>query len=238
MKKADCFDFDKYREYLKFLEECKTKNYDSKLVLHKHHIIPKHICADELLLNSDENIVKLSVEDHAKAHLLFAEMYEVGTYEHSSNLRSARIIGKKSIRDVDTLEKISKTYVGDKNPFYGKTHSEEVRKVLSEKSNLHRVGKTYEEIYGKERADEEKRKRAKKTRTDDEYKEAGKNISKSLKGKYLGDNNPLAQPYLVDGVYFGSKRSVQEYYGNCFITIKKYHKVEKIDRKRKHEYID
>jgi hypothetical protein len=236
MKNANSFNVDKYNKYLEFINECKTKNYDSKLVLHKHHIIPKHICADELLLNSDENIVKLSVEDHANAHLLFAEMYEVGTYEHSSNLRSARIIGKKSIRDVDTLEKISKTYVGDKNPFYGKTHTEETRKKLSMISPKYRAGKTYEEIYGKERADEEKLKRAKKTRTDDEYKEAGKNISKKLKGMHSGDKNPFAQPYLVDGVYFGSKKSVELHYNKKLVTIKKYHNVEKIDRKKKHEY--
>lgn len=236
MKNADFFDFDKYREYLKFLEECKRKKYDDGLVLHSHHIIPKHMCEDMDLVDSKKNIVKLSVEDHVKAHLLLAEMYEVGTYEYNSNLRSARIISNKSIRNTDTLKKITNTYVGENNPFYGKTHSEEVRKILSEKSNLRRVGKGYDEIYG-ERAEEERLKRKKKTRTDAEYSEAGKKISKSLKGKYLGDNNPLAQSYVVDGKYFGSKRSLREYYGKCFITIKKHHKVEKIDRSKKDEYI-
>jgi hypothetical protein len=236
MKKADCFDFDKYRKYLKFLEECRNKKYDDSLVLHSHHIIPKHMCVDMDLIDSKKNLVKLSVEDHVKAHLMLADMWEVGTYEHMSNLRSARIIDNKSIRDIDTLKRITDTYVGENNPFYGKTHNEAVRKVLSEKSNLHRIGKSYDEIYG-DRADEERLKRKKKTRTDAEYNEAAKKISKSLKGKYLGDKNPLAQPYLVDGKYFGSKRSVQEYYGKCFITIKKHYKVEKIDRSKKNEYI-
>jgi hypothetical protein len=236
MKKADCFNFDKYVEYLNFIKKCRDKTYDGGLVLHSHHIIPKHMCADMDLVNSKKNIVKLSVEDHVNAHLMLAEMYEVGVYEHMSNLRSARILDNKSIRDVDTLEKIRNTYVGENNPFYGKTHNEEVRKILSEKSMLHRIGKSYDEIYG-DRADEERLKRKKKTRTDAEYIEAAKKISQSLKGKKVGDDNSFAQPYLVDGKYFGSKKSVQEYYGKMLITIKKYHKVEKIDRSKKNEYI-
>jgi hypothetical protein len=191
---------------------------------------------DDELMNSSKNIVELSVEDHVKAHLMLADMWEVGTYEHMSNLRSARILDNKSIRDIDTLKRITDTYVGENNPFYGKTHNEAVRKILSEKSNLHRIGKGYDEIYG-ERAEEERLKRKKKTRTDEEYREAAKKISQSLKGKQIGDNNPFAQPYLVDGKYFGSKKSVQEYYGKMLITIKKYHKVEKIDRSKKNEYI-
>jgi hypothetical protein len=233
MNNADFFDLDKYIKYLNFIKECRNKKYDSELVLHNHHIIPRHICADSELLNSSKNLVKLSVEDHVKAHLLFAEMYDDDTYEHISNLRSSRILGGKSIRDVETLDAISKSYTGTKNPFYGKKHTEETRKKLSIVSNIHRIGKTYEEIYGKEGAEIERKKRAKKTRTDEEYKQSAKKISKKLKGKMSGDKNPFAQPYMVDGVYFGSKKSVEAHYNKKLITIKKYHKVEKINRSEK-----
>jgi len=232
MKKADSFDFNKYVEYINFIEECKLKKYDENLVLHKHHIIPKHLCVDEELLNSGKNICLLSVDDHIKAHLYISEMYDDGTYENISNLRAVRILSNKSIKDKKILNKISKSYMGSNNPFYGKTHTKEVLKKISEKVSKHFSGKTYEEIYGKERADEERKKRSKKTRTDEEYKKCGKKISKILKGRHRRGANPFAQPYLVDGVYFDCRKSVLEHFGRAFVTIKKYHKVEKLDRKK------
>jgi len=45
------------------------------------------------------------------------------------------------------LSDLGKLLVGNKNPFFGKTHTEEVRKIFSE----NKLGKTYIEMYGEEK---------------------------------------------------------------------------------------
>ena len=230
MKHADNFDYDEYKVYMEFINECRNKKYDENLVLHRHHVIPKHLCADSEILKSEKNIVKISVEDHVRAHLLLANLYPEDTYEHVSNLRSARFLNKKSIKDKDVLKKITESYIGEKNPFYGKTHSEETRKKLN--TSFVRKGKSYADIYGAERAELEKQKRAKKTRTDEEYKLAAKKCSETSKknGSHVGKNNPFAQPYLIDGILFNTRKEVEIHFGLCMATIKKRFNVTKLDR--------
>jgi len=46
----------------------------------------------------------------------------------------------------------SKAMSGSKNGMWGRTHSEETKKFLSENTRKHLKGKTYEEIYGPEKA--------------------------------------------------------------------------------------
>lgn len=48
----------------------------------------------------------------------------------------------------ETKEKMSESMSGENNPFYGKTHTEQVRKLLSERL----YGKTWDELYGAEEA--------------------------------------------------------------------------------------
>lgn len=223
---------EKYWDYEEFIEQCKEKDYDDNLVLHKHHIIPKNATNDEERLNSNDNFIKLSVEDHVKAHLLIAECFDENSKEYIDNLRSARVLNRKSIKNKEILEKISKQYEGEKNPFYGKTHSEETIEKLRETSKK-RKGKSYEEIYGEKRAKLEREKRSKKTRSDEEYKRDAKKVSRTLKGKFKGSNNPNAQRYLVNGEYFGSRTEVVNNFKGCFETIKKYNKVEKVNKKLK-----
>jgi hypothetical protein len=233
MKKADGFDYEEYKIYMNFINECKNKQYDETLVLHAHHIIPKHLCADNDILHSKENIVKISVDDHVKAHLLIANLYPEDTYEHISNLRSARFLNKKSIKEKDVLKKITDSYIGEKNPFYGKTHTEETRKKLSTSNIGIRKGKNYEEIYGVEKANLEKQKRAKKTRTAEEYRLSGKKALDTRKRRGLsseGKNNPYAQPYLVNGVLFYTRKEVETHFGMAMVTIKKRFNVIKLKR--------
>ena len=151
MKKADAFDYKEYKIYMNFINECKNKQYDENLVLHTHHIIPKHLCTDRSIVNSKKNLIKISVENHVQAHLLLANLYPDDTYEHISNLRSARILNKNSIREKDILKKITDSYRGEKNPLYGKTHTEKTRKKLN--TSFLRKGKNYSDIYELERAE-------------------------------------------------------------------------------------
>jgi hypothetical protein len=230
MENATHFKLKEYKEYLEFIEKCRTKTYDDGLVLHKHHIIPKHLWANqEISVNNKDNLIKLSVDDHVTAHLMLAECYDENTYECISNLRSAQIISNKSITDKKILDKISETYVGDKNPFYGKSHTEETKKILAEFTKTLKSGKTYEQLYG-DRADEERRKRAKKTRTDEEYKEAGKKASKKLKGLMVGEKNPFAQSYMVDGLVFGCKRDMLKHFNTSMYFMKKEKNIVRITK--------
>lgn len=231
MERATYFKLKEYKEYLKFIELCRTKTYDTGLVLHNHHIIPKHLWYnEEKSVNDAGNLVKLSVNDHIEAHLLLAKCYEEDTYEYISNLRSARIISKKSIKDKFVLDEITKTYIGNKNPFYGKTHTIEVKKKLSDFNRNSKKGKTYEELYGIERAELERKKRAKKTRTDAEYKEAASKASKKLKGKMIGEKNGSSQQYMVDNLLFGCKTDMLNYFGTSMYFLQKEKNIIRISK--------
>lgn len=233
MQNCDYFKFDKYLDYLEFLDMCKTRNYSNDLVLHEHHIIPKSICCDDNLLNSKRNLINLSVEDHIKAHLMLADIFEEGTYENLVNLRAARVLNKKSITDKTTLLRIREAYKGSNNPFYGKTHSLEVIKALRERTKAARSGKTYREIYGEDKFELEKRKRAKPTRTPEQYAESGKKISAKAKGTRTGKDNSWAQPYIVDGKEYSTRKEVEQAFKKPMITIKKYHDVIKLPKTQK-----
>jgi hypothetical protein len=237
-KKADHFKLPQFNRYKKFLEKCKLKKYDGDLVLHEHHIIPRHLCNDSFDVESSSNKISISVEDHIKAHLMLAKCYETGTYENAANLWSARLLSKKSIRSKKVLNEITETYKGELNPFYGKTHTYETRKILAQKSKDNWSGKSYETRYGKSsEVEKQKRKEGVKRHwekmTDTERQLRAKNISAAVKihGK-KGEDVGTAQPFLVDGVPFGCRKDVERHYGLAFVTIKKRYKVEKITKEQ------
>ncbi len=231
MENAKYFKLKEYKEYLEFIHSCKTKTYDDNFVLHTHHIIPKHLWADtEKSVNNKDNLIELSVEDHVKAHLMLVECYDADTYEYISNLRSARIISNKSIKDKKILDKITESYIGAKNPFYGKTHSEETKAIIAAASKKQCQGVSYEDRYGVERAEIERKKRAKKTRTDEQYREAAKKTSEKLKGKYIGEKNPTAQAYMVDRLVFGCKNDMLNHFGISMYLLKKHKNIIKISK--------
>ena len=195
----------KITEYFKFLEECKDKCYDD-IRTQKHHIVPKKMGGD----NEAKNLVELSYEDHEKAHFILADCFEEGSYERNMNIWAARFIRKQSELTKEEWDKISESMSGENNPFYGKTHDEETKKILAQKAKKQRKGKSYEEIYGESRAKKEREKRAKKTRTDEEYARDAKKVSKALKKKdRSGGNNPNAQAYVVNGKRFDSRTGLR-----------------------------
>jgi hypothetical protein len=143
-----------YKEYLDFINICRSKVYDDSEVKHKHHIIPRCLGGND----SIENLVILNVEDHIQAHIKMSKIFEDGTDGNIHNLRSARVLNKNSVRTKEELELIRMSYVGENNPFYGKTHSEENIQKLRERNKEVFGDKTYDEIY-KDRADSEREKR-------------------------------------------------------------------------------
>ena len=62
---------------------------------------------------------------------------------------------KKANKLKNHLSELGKLLIGSKNPFFRKTHTEEIK----EKFRQYRIGKTYIELYGEERSKEINRKR-------------------------------------------------------------------------------
>jgi hypothetical protein len=160
-------------------------------------------------VNCKNNLVEVSVEDHIIAHIMLANCYIDGSPESNSNLRSARILNKKSIITKSDMDKISETYLGEKNPFYGKTHTDETKKLLASMTKKQCKGITYEQRYG-ERAQSEKDKRKSKLNkyhnslTIEERLIRSEKISKSLKGKNTGFSNPMSKSVIINNVVYGS----------------------------------
>jgi hypothetical protein len=179
-----------YVEYAKFIKKCMTKSYDPELVLHRHHIVPAFM--DTARAFTKETVL-VSVDDHIEAHKLLANCYEEGTVEWLGNLRSLKLLSKKSLKYRSELEKIYEFQKGDLNPAKRPENRLKISKGLKEHYKLvnsSRKGKTYDELYG-ERAQEEKLKRKKCTRSKSEYKHSGEKASRKLKGRVPHNAQPV-----------------------------------------------
>jgi len=224
--------YEPYKEYKRFIEECRNKIYNSTLILHKHHIIPRSMGGD----NSKNNLVKLSVDDHIQAHYLFSKCFEENSYEWNVNLKSIRILKNKSLRMKDEMKHlIQKSYIGENNPFYGKSHSEDTKKRLSAKSSEQWKDKSYEDAY-KENAELEKEKRRLGVKkywneiSDEEKEKRVKKMSASLKGKTPW-NAAKNFKYLVDDVIYDNIQEALSHFGYKHLrNLKNNHKVIKIRR--------
>lgn len=121
---------------LRGLDKSKLNFYSEK-----HHIIPKSIGG----LDSDDNLVLLTASEHFVVHQLLSKIYKkLNTKQYYSLLCAAKqltINGKYTSRNNKEYSwirtQLSKTqsslYSGKGNPFYGKTHSIETKKMWSEK---------------------------------------------------------------------------------------------------------
>ena len=202
--RTELLDLDRYYEYLDFIQECKFKKYESQLVMHSHHVIPTFI--DEHNDHSD-NRVLLSVDDHITAHLKLADCFDEGSYERHGNIASANLLNRSSIRTIPNLHEVYDAQRGEGNPAKRPEVREKIKEGIRnyyENNDNPKKGKSYEDIYGVEGAEQQRLKRKKTTRTPSEYKDAAKKISKSLKGKMVGSKNGFARKIKVNGVYYGS----------------------------------
>lgn len=114
-----------------------------------------------------------------------------------------------TIHSEETKHKISESLTGEKNPFYGKKHTEKTKRIIGKKNS----GK-YEDRFGKEKSNEIKSKLsdALKGENNPFY---GKKLSKEHiekrtttvieRGSYKGKNNPMyGKGYLIAGENNGS----------------------------------
>lgn len=228
MKHTEVLFLEKYYEYKGFIEKCKKKKYSDELVLHLHHILPKHL---KTSLPDKINTVYLSVQDHIKAHLLLAECFTEGSYEKLANLRSAKLLSKNSIKELHLLEELYKFSRGGNNPFFGKKHTEETKQKLREATTRNRKEVSYEEYYG-DKALEEKEKRSEgvkavwKSRTQEQKELIAKKIKASLQSKdFSGGNNSNAKVVYVDGKKYLSIKEAQKALGKSRFKLFKEHKI-------------
>ena len=228
MKPTQLLDFNKYQDYLNFIHECRQKNYSDELVLHNHHIIPRFIDTDNEHTNK---LVRLSVEDHITAHLLMSKCFDENSHEQIGNLRAVQLLSKKSLKYVNELRVVYDSQRGENNPAkrpdVKKRITEGLKQYYSKNSEV-KKGKTYEEIYGKERAEEEKLKRKKNTRSKESYQLGAAKAGKKLKGKFTGSKNPFAKRIEVNGVEYGSVVECTRALGVSAYKLKKHYNIKEL----------
>lgn len=126
--------------YLKFIEECRRKDYTG-MITHKHHIIPitmtEYYEGDNI--NDSKNILKISCEDHFLAHWILANCFDTGHHYFESNLRACGLLFKWAKNPEKVREAIS---LSRKGKYF---QTQEQRNALSEKmkGNQYALGLTH-----------------------------------------------------------------------------------------------
>ena len=142
----------------------------------KHHIIPN--CWFKInnlpIDNSKDNLVLLSYEDHVKVHKLAYMCPKCSTFK----CKMAYAYHRLTQCDVVSND----CFKGEKNPFYGKHHSEEQCKKWSEMRKGMPSGNK-----GKKASEDTKRKISEAQKGKHHSEETRRKMSESHKGK----NNPL-----------------------------------------------
>lgn len=192
--------------YNNFLNECLSKDY-SNFKCHKHHILPKFMGGS----NSEDNLIRISREDHYIAHIILADCFNVTTHEYTGNILGAHKILKcmndniiiernhpsiKQIMSKETIQKMidSKLKSGSiiiKNGKY--TFSDDVKKKMSEANkNAIKEGRRVNIFqqpteYFIQRVKETRRKPGEFKHTE----ESKRKTSKAMKGKNIGSANGM-----------------------------------------------
>ena len=111
---------------------------------HKHHIIPRHAGGTD----DPSNLIELTIEEHAEAHRLLYEQHGRWQDRIAWQMLSGQIDKYEAAQQVRR-----EANLGNKH-FEGKTHTEEVRKRISEFQKINKLGNKHRE--GKLHSDETK----------------------------------------------------------------------------------
>lgn len=111
----------------------------SKTIYHVHHVVPKYAGGTD----DSSNLVRLTIEEHAQAHLELYHKYGNERDLLAHNMLLGQITKAEAIKVIQRLpkteqhkKKISSALMGEKNPMYGKTISDEQKKVISEANKV------------------------------------------------------------------------------------------------------
>ena len=146
------------KHYDSLINRAKSRDLDSKAYFEKHHIIPKCLGG----LNSTDNIVKLTPREHFVAHKLLVKIYP-----ESKRLVYAAFLMTKSSSKHNRVnnrlygwlkESLSISIRGQNNPMYGRTHTLEARKKISEATKGRRLCGERNGMFGKTHTKESKEK--------------------------------------------------------------------------------
>jgi hypothetical protein len=128
--------------YYQIVNNRKANPLDRDVYQENHHIIPKSLGGS----NKKENIVSLTAKEHFICHRLLIKMtdgkdkvkmsYAVRSMMIRENSYQSRYkISSKIYESIikETRKIIGRSQTGENNPYYGKTHSNNVRNVMKEK---------------------------------------------------------------------------------------------------------
>lgn len=191
----------KYKKwYDNIIKKAKTRTLEG--YSENHHIIPKSLGGSDDL----NNIVSLTAREHFICHILLIKfttgqdrhkMLHAGILMKSTNRYQNRYINSRLYETIkkEYSEHFSKMQKGENNTFYGKKHSQETRKKMSEaKLKLHNSDWVNPHI-GMKRSEETKR-----------------NISLSKRGK-ISPKKGIPQGPLTQEQKERHKKAIQ---GKCF----------------------
>jgi len=96
----------------------------NKNMKHTHHIIPKHMGGSD----DPENLIELTIKEHAEAHRVLYEQH--GKWQDKVAWQG--LLGL--IPHEQIMKEMYAARRGSGNNFYGKKHTEETKKLISEKT--------------------------------------------------------------------------------------------------------
>ena len=188
-----------YRKHYDLLiNKAKIRDLGADVYVEKHHIVPKCLGGS----NNIDNIVKLTPREHFIAHQLLVKIYPgfprlvyAAFLMTQSNSKYSRI----NNRLYGWLkESLSVSIKGENNPMYGKTHTPEVRKKISETTKGRRLYGERNGMFGKTHTKEAKEKISKAFQEKGhpwlgrKHSEESRNkMSKSAKGRVVSYSTRL-----------------------------------------------
>jgi len=154
----------------------------SKSIYHNHHIIPRHAGGTD----SPDNLVRLTVEEHAEAHRKLYEEY--GRWQDKKAWQGlAGFRGKEEIiKEIRSRPKSEETKKKIRETLTGRKLTEEHKKNIRESCNWTEAGRKWGKMNkGRKHTEEHKQKNREAQTGRICSEETKKKMSESLKAKYV-----------------------------------------------------
>ena len=123
--------------YNRLIETRKFKNRESGVYYEKHHILPRSMCGDD----SENNLVYLTAREHFLAHWLLWRIHRNRQTAFAFwNMCTRNSRQEKSSFSSISYQEAKESWIntsdfkGEKNPMFGRKHSEKTRQQLSIKA--------------------------------------------------------------------------------------------------------